>query len=342
MWSPLADKRVCVTGGAGFLGRSVCERLMERGVASLFVPRSSRFDLTRPDDVARMLDAAAADIVIHLAAQVGGIGANKKQPGRFFYANMAMGLHLIEESRRRNIEKFVQVGTVCAYPKHCETPFREDDLWSGFPEETNAPYGVAKRALGLMIESYRAQYGFNGIYVIPVNLYGPGDNFDVETSHVIPALVRKFCAAVDSGATTVTCWGSGQVSREFLYVDDAADAIVRAAGIHNDSAPINLGTGREIRISELADLIAGLCGYQDKIVWDTSQPDGQPRRRLDTSRAATLLDWHATVDLIEGLRRTIDWWRTRHAQESVQPTRPATDRLQSQPVIQLAEPHPVS
>lgn len=310
MSSPLANKHVCVTGGAGFVGRPVCERLAQRGVADLFVPRSRDFDLTHADDVTRMLDAARTDIIIHLAAQVGGIGANRRQPGHFFYANMAMGLHLIEEARRRQVEKFVQVGTVCAYPKHCETPFREQDLWKGYPEETNAPYGVAKRALGVMIDAYRAQYDFNGIYLIPVNLYGPGDDFDVETSHVIPALIRKFCEAVDTQAGSVTCWGHGRASREFLFVDDAADAVVRATEIHNEPEPINLGTGREIHICKLADLIARLCGFEGQILWDTSQPDGQPRRQLDTTRAAALLGWKATIDLEEGLRRTIDWWRT--------------------------------
>jgi len=342
MSSPLLKKRVCVTGGAGFLGRPVCERLRQCGVTELFVPRSRDFDLTQADDVARMFDAAKPDIVIHLAAQVGGIGANRKQPGRFFYANMAMGLHVIEEARRRQVEKFVQVGTVCAYPKHCETPFREQDLWKGFPEETNAPYGVAKRALGVMIEAYRAQYGLNGIYLIPVNLYGPGDNFDPESSHVIPALIRKFCEAVDSKADSVTCWGHGQASREFLYVDDAADAIVRATEVHNDAAPINLGTGQEIKIRDLAQTIAKLSGFKGKIMWDTAQPDGQPRRRLDTPRAARLLNWHATVDLKEGLRRTIERWLAQCTQEVVQATRPAPDRLQSRPPIQLADKGSVS
>ncbi len=369
MSSLLVNKRVCVTGGAGFLGRPVCERLAQRGVVDLFVPRSRDFDLTQADHVARMFDAAQPDIIIHLAAQVGGIGANRRQPGRFFYANMAMGLHLIEEARRRQVEKFVQVGTVCAYPKHCQTPFREQDLWKGYPEETNAPYGVAKRALGVMIGAYRAQYDFNGIYLIPVNLYGPGDNFDVETSHVIPALIRKFCEAVDTQTRSVTCWGHGQASREFLYVDDAADAIVRATEKHNDSEPINLGTGREIQICDLADLIARLCGFDAEILWDTSQPDGQPRRRLDTTRATTLLGWRAAVDLEDGLRRTIEWWRTTaplqgaaaplqgeaacpqgeaaspqeapETQEIVQITRPAPHRLQTPPIIQLADKGPV-
>jgi GDP-L-fucose synthase len=309
MTSYLSDKRICVTGGAGFLGRVVCERLREHDVADLFVPRSTRFDLTDTEAVGLMFKTAEPDIVIHLAAEVGGIGANERHPGRFFYANMAMGLNLIEEARRCGVEKFVQVGSVCGYPKKCKVPFREDDLWSGYPEETNAPYGVAKRALGVMLEAYRKEYGFNGVYLVPVNLYGPEDNFNLETSHVIPALIRKFADAVDAGIDTVKCWGSGKVSREFLYVDDAADAIVTAAARHNDSAPINLGTGREITITDLAALIARLCGFHGKTIWDTKRPDGQPRRQLDTSRAARLLHWRAKTDLEEGLRRTIEWWR---------------------------------
>ena len=309
MSSNLSGKSVCVTGGAGFLGRAVCVALNKRDVADIFVPRSHDFDLTKADGVARLFDQSRPDIVIHLAAEVGGIGANRVNPGRFFYANMAMGLHLMEESRRRGLEKFVQVGTVCAYPKHCELPFREESLWNGYPEETNAPYGIAKRALGVMLEAYRTQYGFNGVYLIPVNLYGPGDNFDPETSHVIPALIRKFCEAVDKGIQMVTCWGSGQAGREFLYVDDAAEAIVTATAIHNDSQPINLGTGREITVADLAALISQLCGFAGRTTWNPTRPDGQPRRRLDTTRAATLLNWQAKVDLEEGLQRTIDWWR---------------------------------
>ena len=305
----LADKRVCVTGGAGFLGRVVCDRLMERGVDDLFIPRSREFDLTRREVAERMFEEARPDVVIHLAAEVGGIGANQKHPGRFFYANMAMGLHLIEEARRRGVDKFVQVGTVCAYPKFCDVPFREDDLWNGYPEETNAPYGVAKRALGVMLEAYRREYGFNGIYVIPVNLFGPGDNFDAEASHVVPAMIRKFCDAVERGHETVECWGTGKASREFLYVDDAADGIVTAAETHDDSEPINLGTGREIVIADLASLIARLCGFKGTILWNATRLDGQPRRRLDTSRAARLLGWRYRVDLETGLRRTIEWWR---------------------------------
>lgn len=319
-WS---KRRVCVTGGAGFLGRAVCARLQELGPAELCIPRQAQYDLTAQPAVAQLFEDARPDVVIHLAADVGGIGANQRRPGRFFYANMAMGLNLIEEARRRGIEKFVQIGSVCAYPKHCPLPFREDDLWAGMPEETNAPYGVTKRALGVMLDAYRSEYDFNGVYLIPVNLYGPHDNFDLDTSHVVPALVRKFCGAAERREDTVTCWGTGQASREFLFVDDAAEAIVLAARIHNDSQPINLGTGEEIKIAELAELIASLTGFTGDIVWDAKRPDGQPRRQLDTTRATTLLGWQARVELEEGLRRTIDWWRTHQAtraqQEESQP-----------------------
>ncbi|UCE61063.1 MAG: GDP-L-fucose synthase [Phycisphaerales bacterium] len=314
MSSSLAGKRICVTGGAGFLGRSVCAKLRAESDGEIFIPRSSEYDLTQAGDVERMFDAACPEVVIHLAAEVGGIGINRKRPGRFCYANLSMGLHLIEESRRRSVEKFVQVGSVCAYPKFCDVPFREEDIWNGYPEETNAPYGVAKRALGVLIESYRAEYGFNGIYLIPVNLYGPGDNFDAETSHVIPALIRQFCHAASNGYKSVQCWGSGNASREFLYVDDAAEALVRATAIHNDSRPINLGTCREIKIADLAALLAELCEYTGEITWDATMPDGQPRRCLDTTRAATLLDWQPRVDLEEGLQRTVSWWRSQRKQ----------------------------
>lgn len=314
--SNLTNKRICVTGGAGFLGRVVCSRLRELSPADLFVPRSREFDLTDAVAAARMFDQARPDIVIHLAADVGGIGANQRQPGRFFHANLAMGLNMIEQARLCGVDKFVLVGTVCAYPKHCAVPFREDDLWAGYPEETNAPYGVAKRALGVMLSAYKAQYALNGVYLIPVNLYGPGDNFNPETSHVIPALIRRFSEAVEAGVDTVTCWGGGTASREFLYVDDAADAIVAATACHNDPQPINLGTGREITIAELAGRIAQVCGFHGRIEWDRTRPDGQPRRRLDTTRAATLLNWRAKVGIDEGLQRTVDDWRQRERPET--------------------------
>ncbi len=309
MTSALQSKRICVTGGAGFLGRRVCDRLRSACTTDVFVPRSAEYDLTDARATDAMLQASRPDVLIHLAAEVGGIGANRVNPGRFFFANMSMGLNVIEAARRRGIAKLVLVGTVCAYPKHCPVPFQEDDLWSGYPEETNAPYGVAKRALGTMLDAYHRQYGLNGVYLLPVNLYGPGDNFDLESSHVIAALIRKCCDAVERGADEVACWGSGAVSREFLYVDDAADGIVRAAALHNDPAPVNLGSGREIRIAELAAMIAELCGFRGRLVWDREQPDGQPRRCLDTRRAESLLGWKAMTDLEAGLRRTIDWWR---------------------------------
>ncbi len=321
MGTDLTGKRVCVTGGSGFLGRVVCDRIREQGVRDIFVPSSAEFDLTCGEATAHMLDHARPDVVIHLAAEVGGIGANQRRPGRFFYANMAMGLHLIEECRKRHVEKFVQVATVCAYPKHCPVPFREDDLWNGYPEETNAPYGLAKRTLGVMLEAYRAEYDFNGVYVIPVNLYGPNDNFDPKSSHVIPALIRKFAKAVEDGNDVVTCWGSGKASREFLYVDDAAEGIVAAAAKLNDSLPINLGTGCEITIADLAQKIASLCGFTGRIEWDASRPDGQPRRQLDTSRAAELLDWRAHTKLDDGLKRTVDWWRSARRSSSTQSTK---------------------
>ncbi|MEK6676955.1 MAG: GDP-L-fucose synthase [Planctomycetota bacterium] len=316
MNSSFGGQRVCVTGGAGFLGRAVCERLRSAGAINLIVPRSTEFDLTDATDVARLYQIHRPDLVIHLAAEVGGIGANQKRPGRFFFANMAMGLHLIEGARRFGVKKFVQVASVCSYPKHCPVPFKEKSFWDGYPEETNAPYGVAKRALGVMIDAYAREYGLNGIYLVPVNLYGPGDHFDLETSHVIPALIRKFCEAVDSGADRVVCWGTGQVTREFLYVDDAAEAVVRAASVLNEPSPINIGTGEEISIFGLAGIVARLCGYHGAIEWDSSRPDGQPHRRLDTTRAAKLLGWRATVELEEGLRRTIAWWRD-HSSQSV-------------------------
>lgn len=310
MATDLAGKRIVVTGGAGFLGGPVCRKLRERGCGNVIVPRRSEYDLTREHDVQRLYADARPDVVLHLAAEVGGIGANMDNPGRYFFANMAMALHLIEHARINGIGKFVQVGSVCAYPKHTPVPFKEDDLWNGYPEETNAPYGVAKKAALVMLDAYRRQYGLNSVYVLPVNLYGPGDNFDLHTSHVIPALVRKFIEADERRAASVECWGSGSASREFLYVDDAAEGVVRAAERMDEPIPINLGTGSEIRIKELAELIARLSGFKGALRWDTTKPDGQPRRCLDTSRAAELLDWNAEVDFEQGLQRTIDWYRS--------------------------------
>lgn len=306
--SQVVGKTVVVTGGAGFLGSLVVDRLRAAGAGTVFVPRSSVYDLTEQEAVRRLFDDARPEIIVHLAAEVGGIGANRDNPGRYFYANAAMGIHLIEESRLRGVEKFVQVGTVCSYPKFAEVPFREDALWDGFPEETNAPYGIAKKSLLVMLDAYRLQYGFRSVYLLPVNLYGPGDNFDPHTSHVIPALIRKFTEAREKGLGTVTLWGSGSPSREFLYVDDAARAIVMACEHDDDPEPMNVGTGREVSIRDLADLIARLTGFQGDVEWDTTKPDGQPRRCLDTSRAAARLGFRAEVDLEDGLQRTISWW----------------------------------
>lgn len=302
--------RVCVTGGAGFLGHFICEKLRRRGVADdrLFVPRRKDYDLTVEADVVRMYGDAKPDVVIHLAAEVGGIGANRDHPGRFFFANAAMGLHLIEHGRRRKLAKFVQTGTVCAYPKFAPVPFNEDDIWNGYPEETNAPYGVAKKALFVMLDGYKREFGLDSAVVVPVNLYGPHDNFDLHTSHVIPALIRKCIEARDSKADHIVCWGTGSASREFLYVEDAAEGIVAAAEKVNDPTPINLGTGREITIKELVELIARLCGFQGRIQWDATKPDGQPRRCLDVSKAKRMMGWQAKIGFEEGLRRTIQWF----------------------------------
>jgi GDP-L-fucose synthase len=282
----------------------------------VFVPRHADYDLTDQRDVARAFDAAAPDTVIHLAAEVGGIGANRDNPGRFFYANMAMGLHLIEEARRRGVAKFVQAGTVCAYPKLTPVPFSEEHLWDGFPEATNAPYGVAKKALLVMLQAYRDQYGLNGIYLLPVNLYGPGDNFDPRSSHVIPALIRRCEEARLAGVESITCWGTGRASREFLYVEDCAEAIVRATERFDGPEPVNVGSGQEITIRELTERIAALTGFAGELLWDESQPDGQPRRRLDTSRARDWFEFEASTDLDDGLRRTIDWFRAQPREPS--------------------------
>ncbi len=308
---PLAGRRVVVTGGSGFLGRSVIARLRERGVAEgdIFVPRRRDYDLTSEAAVERLFADARPEVILHLAAEVGGIGANQRNPGRYFFANMAMSLHLIEAARRHGLAKFVQVGTICAYPKHTPVPFREEDLWNGYPEETNAPYGVAKKAAQVMLDGYRRQYGLASAYVLPVNLYGPWDNFDPETSHVIPALIRKCVEAAERGDASITCWGTGSASREFLFVDDAAEGVVRAAEALDDPVPVNLGAGSEILIRDLVREVADACGFAGEIRWDPSRPDGQPRRAVDASRAQAMLGWAARTGLREGLRATVDWYR---------------------------------
>jgi GDP-L-fucose synthase len=311
----LSTQRIVVTGGAGFLGRAVTRVLRERGVPAdrIVVPRRRDFDLTIEADVERLYDVARPDVVIHLAAEVGGIGANMAHPGRFFYANMAMGLHLVEHARRRGLRKFVHTGTVCAYPKHCPIPFREESIWDGYPEETNAPYGVAKKAVFVMLDGYRREYGLASAVVVPVNLYGPGDNFDPASSHVIPALIRKCEEARRAGAPEVVCWGTGAATREFLYVDDAAEGVVRAAEAMEEPVPINLGGGTEIAIRDLVGKIARACGYGGRITWDTSKPDGQPRRGLDIARARELLGWSPRQDFDTGLATTVAWWRSQSA-----------------------------
>ena len=299
-----------MTGGAGFLGRAVLAAMKARGLAEPFVPRRREYDLTTEAGVARLFDEAKPEVIIHLAAEVGGIGANQANPGRYFYANMAMSLHLIEAARRAGLRKFVHTGTICSYPKYTPVPFREDELWNGYPEETNAPYGVAKKAAMVMLDGYRRQYGLASAYVLPVNLYGPHDNFDPATSHVIPALIRKCVEAQVAGRSEIECWGTGAASREFLYVDDAAEGIVRAAEVLDDPTPVNLGTGGEITIRDLVELVAELCEFKGTIRWDASKPDGQPRRCVDSARAAELLDWRARTSLRDGLRTTIAWYRS--------------------------------
>jgi len=311
-WS---DKRVMVTGGGGFLGRHVVARLERAGAKEIFVPRSADYDLRKEADIVRALNDSNANLVIHLAAVVGGIGANRDNPGRFFYDNAIMGIQLMEQARLAGVEKFVTIGTVCSYPKYTPVPFREDDIWNGYPEETNAPYGIAKKALLVQAQAYRQQYGFNSIHLIPVNLYGPWDNFDPASSHVIPALIKKCIDARETGKPTIEVWGTGSASREFIYVDDAAEGIVLGAERYNGSEPVNLGTGREISIRDLVELIAELTGYEGEIVWDSTKPDGQPRRSLDTTRAQSLFGFRSTTSFQSGLQQTIDWYRTTRKEE---------------------------
>jgi GDP-L-fucose synthase len=309
MSSGFPYERVVITGGAGFLGSYVIEKLREQGVENVFVPRKKDYDLVRAENIRRLYDDANPDLVIHLAAVVGGIGANRANPGRYFYDNLMMGAQLIEEARLRGVRKFVALGTICAYPKFTPVPFKEDDLWNGYPEETNAPYGLAKKMMLVQSQAYREQYGFNSIFVLPVNLFGARDNFDPQSSHVIPALIRKCVEAMRRGEDHITCWGTGAATREFLHADDCARGILLAAEKYDKSEPVNLGAGFEISIKDLAEKIAALTGFKGRLVWDASQPDGQPRRRLDTSRAEREFGFRAQVGFDEGLKQTIEWYR---------------------------------
>lgn len=304
----ISSKKYLLTGGSGFLGKYVYSKLIQRGVdkKNIIIPRSSDYDLRKWDNCIRLLENV--DIVIHLAANVGGIGYNIKYPGTLFYDNAVMGIQLMEAARQKNIEKFVAIGTVCAYPNLTDVPFKEEDLWNGFPEITNAPYGIAKKILHVQSESYRKQYGFNSVFLLPVNLYGPGDHFHLEHSHVIPALIMKFVDAIENNIESVTVWGSGKPSREFLYVEDAAEAIILALENYNRSDPVNLGSSQEIRIIDLVDLIKDLTGYSGEIIWDHSKPDGQPRRKLDISKAEKEFGFRAKTKLDDGLKKTIDWY----------------------------------
>lgn len=305
-----AGRRVVVTGGAGFLGKHVVERLADRGCRDIFVPRSQQYDLTQAEAVQAMYRDFRPDMVIHLAAVVGGIGANQANPGRFCYENLVMGAQLLEYGRLSGLRKFVAVGTVCSYPKYCPVPFREADLWEGYPEETNAPYGLAKKMILVQSQAYRQQYGLNSIYLLPANLYGPGDNFDPGSSHVIPALIKKCCDAIDAGQGELAVWGDGSASREFLYAADAAEGIISAAQYYDEGDPVNLGTGREVRIKDLVEMIARLTGFAGRISWDVSRPNGQPRRVLDTTVAAEKFGFVARTPLETGLKATLDWYNT--------------------------------
>jgi GDP-L-fucose synthase len=303
------DRKIVITGGAGFLGGYVTEGLRKRGCKNILVPKIEDYDLVNISDIKRMYDDMKPDIVIHLAAVVGGIGANREHPGEFFYKNLMMGVQLIEQARLRGIEKFVALGTICAYPKFTPVPFKEEDLWNGYPEETNAPYGLAKKMLLVQSQAYRAQYGFNSIFLLPVNLYGPGDNFDPASSHVIPALIKKCVDAIEEKKNYIECWGTGEVSREFIYAADAAEGILLATEHYNGAEPVNIGAGFEITIKELVEKIARLTGFEGEVRWDSSKPDGQPRRKLNVSRAKKLFGFEAKTNFEEGLKATIEWYK---------------------------------
>jgi GDP-L-fucose synthase len=303
------DKQVCVTGGAGFLGSFILEKLAERGAKDVFVPHIEEYDLTNPEDITRVLADAKPNLIIHLAALAGGIGANRARPAEFFYENLMMGVPLMHRAWEEGVDKFVAIGTICAYPKFTPIPFKEENLWEGYPEETNAPYGLAKKMLLVQAQAYREQYGYNAIYLLPVNMYGPRDNFNLETSHVIPALIRKCVEAKARGDKEIVVWGTGTPTREFLYAGDAAEGILLAAEKYNGSEPVNLGSGMEISIKDLVELIARLTGFEGKLVWDKSKPDGQPRRALDTERAYEYFGFRAQMSFEEGLRNTIEWYR---------------------------------
>ena len=309
----LSTQRVCVTGGAGFLGTRLIEKLKDHGAKEIFVPTYPEYDLVREADILRMLKDAKPDVIIHLAAKVGGIGANREKPGEFFYDNLMMGVQLIHHAWQQGVGKFVAVGTICAYPKYTPIPFKEEDLWNGYPEETNAPYGLAKKMLLVQSQSYREQYGYNSIFLLPVNLYGPGDNFNPASSHVIPALIRKCLEAKEQNVSEIVAWGDGSPTREFIYVDDAAEGITLATMRYNSSEPVNIGSSFEISIKELTELIARLTGFEGEIRWDTSKPNGQPRRKLDTSRAKERFAFEAKTNFEDGLRRTIEWYANERA-----------------------------